>query len=337
MGAKTVVVTGAAGFIGSHLTDALLAKGHRVVGVDNLSHGLLSNLEEARQNPLFCFHKVDVCDLKSFRDLAKGADVVVHMAAFKIPRYGKAEETLLINAQGGQNALEVAADNSAKFVLASTSDVYGRNPSVPFSESSESVLGSSTVPRWGYAVSKLFDEHLAFAYADSRKIPVVVIRIFGSYGPRQALSWWGGPQSVFIDNILSDQAIPIHGDGMQTRSFTYVTDTVSGFVAAVERNDISREIFNVGNTQEITIVDLAKMIHRLCASDRPLNLQFTPYDEISKGRKYEDVRRRVPDVAKAAERFGFRARVDLEEGLKITIAWQKAIRAAERSLAGAKG
>src|SRR6476661_10398058 len=159
MSAKTILITGAAGFLGSHLTDALLGRGHRVIGVDNLSHGLLSNLQQASQNPWFSFHKLDVCVLDGFRKVAEGADVIVHMAAYKIPRYGKAEEALLINTKGSHNALEVAAEQEAKFILASTSDVYGKNPVTPFSEASDCVLGSSTVPRWGYAVSKLFDEH----------------------------------------------------------------------------------------------------------------------------------------------------------------------------------
>ena len=336
MKSRKVVVTGAAGFIGSHLTDALLARGHRVIGIDNLSHGLVSNLEGASRNPGFSFHNLDVCDLEAFRKISEGADVIAHLAAYKIPRYGKAEDTLLINAKGGQNALEVASAFGAKFILASTSDVYGKNPSIPFSETSDSVIGSSTVPRWGYAVSKLFDEHLALAYAESRKIPVTIIRIFGSYGPRQALSWWGGPQSVFIDQILNEETITIHGDGQQTRSFTYVADTVSGFVAAVEQDDVNREIFNIGNTKEISIVELARLIHRLMEAKNPLKMEFVPYDEISKGRKYEDVRRRIPDVSKAMQRLGFSAKTGLEEGLKITIAWQKAVRAGQRDLAVAE-
>jgi UDP-glucose 4-epimerase len=336
MTARTVLITGAAGFIGSNLTDALLARGHRVIGYDNLSHGLESNLKDARKNSNFVFYKGDVCDLNVFRQAARGVDVIAHLAAYKIPRYGNAEEMLLINSQGGHNALEAAAENRAKFILASTSDVYGKNPSIPFSETSDSVIGTSTVARWGYAVSKLFDEHLALAYADSRKVPVTIIRIFGSYGPRQALSWWGGPQSVFIDAIMRDQPISIHGDGLQTRSFTYVTDTVSGFVAAVEQDDVHGEIFNIGSTHEVSIVELAKLIHRLSGSDKPLKLQFTPYDAISKGRSYEDVRRRVPDVRKAEQRLGFRARIGLEEGLRLTIEWQTAARAAETDLATVK-
>lgn len=328
MSGKTVVITGAAGFLGSHLTDALLDRGHKVIAIDNLSHGLLSNLEKARKNPRCSFHQLDVCDLAAFRKAASGVDAVVHMAAYKIPRYGKAQETLLVNGKGGHNALEVAAEHGAKFVLASTSDVYGRNPSVPFSEESECVLGPSTVARWGYAVSKVFDEHLAYAYADSYKIPVTIIRIFGSYGPRHALSWWGGPQSVFIDCILNGEPVTIHGDGLQTRSFTYVSDTVAGFVAATEMDEASGETFNIGSSKEITILDLARTIHGLSGSVEPLDLKFVPYDDISKGRRYEDVRRRVPDTTKASQKLGFEAKVQLEEGLKITIDWQRGVRAA---------
>jgi UDP-glucose 4-epimerase len=336
MNARTVLITGAAGFLGSNLADALLARGHRVIAYDNLSHGLESNLDDARQNPRFALCKGDVCDLDALRRAAQGADVIAHLAAYKIPRYGKAEEMLLINTQGGQNALEVAAENRAKFILASTSDVYGKNPAIPFSETSDSVLGASTVARWGYAVSKLFDEHLALAYADSRNLPVTIIRIFGSYGPRQALSWWGGPQSVFIDAILQDEPVPIHGDGSQTRSFTYVSDTVLGFIAAIERDDANCEIFNIGSTEEISIIDLARLIHRLSGSTSPLKLLFTPYNELSKGRAYEDVSRRIPDVTKAERRLGFRAFVGLEDGLQRTIEWQKAVRTAQAALAALK-
>jgi UDP-glucose 4-epimerase len=219
--------------------------------------------------------------------------------------------------------LQLAVEQKAKFMLASTSDVYGKNPNIPFSEDDDLVLGSSTVARWAYASSKLFDEHLTFAFADAYKIPVSVVRIFGSYGPRQNLTWWGGPQSVFIESIFRGEAIPIHGDGMQTRSFTFVSDTVRGLAAVLE-NGPSGEIFNIGSTHEITIVDLAKTIHRLSGSGEPLKLNFIPYDEIA-GRKYEDVRRRVPDVGKANRILGFAAQVSLEDGLRRTIDWQRAV------------
>jgi len=325
---ERVLVTGAAGFLGSHLTDALLAKGYKVVAVDNLSHGSLENLQEASRHPNFEFHKEDVCDLQAMRHVSENVSLIAHLAAFKIPRYGKAIDTLLINSQGSHNILQLAAELKAKFVLASTSDVYGKNPTIPFSEESDLILGPSTIARWAYASSKLFDEHLAFAFADAYGIPVNVVRIFGSYGPRQNLTWWGGPQSVFIGSIFRGEIIPIHGDGLQTRSFTYVSDTVRGILAVMEHG-APGEVFNIGSTQEICIVDLAKLIHSIAGATDPLRMKFTPYNEISAGRKYEDVRRRVPDVSKASRLLGFKATVGLEEGLKTTIEWQRALHEAE--------
>jgi UDP-glucose 4-epimerase len=318
---KTVMITGVAGFLGSHLADVLLERGCHVIGIDNLSHGALQNMHLALSNRNFEFHQLDVCDLDAVRRASAGATAIAHLAAFKIPRYGKAIDTLLINSQGSHNMLQLAVERKAKFLLASTSDVYGKNPNLPFSEDDDSVLGSSTIARWAYASSKLFDEHLTFAFADAYGIPVSVVRIFGSYGPRQNLTWWGGPQSVFIEAILRGQSIPIHGDGLQTRSFTYVSDTVRG-IAAVLEDGPSGEIFNIGSTHEITIVDLAKMIHRLSGSDDRLELTFIPYNDIN-GCKYEDVRRRVPDVRKANRVLGFEARVSLEDGLRRTIEWQR--------------
>jgi UDP-glucose 4-epimerase len=331
---QTIVITGAAGFLGSHLSDVFLSRGYRVVGIDNLSHGSLANLVEARKSPDFEFHELDVCELDRFAKAAKGADYIAHLAAFKIPRYGKAIDTLLINSQGSHNALQIAVAEKAKFVLASTSDVYGKNPDIPFSEESSSIIGPSTVARWSYAVSKLYDEHLALSFADAYGMPVNIVRIFGSYGPRQNVTWWGGPQSVFIGAILKGEEIPIHGDGKQTRSFTYVSDTVGGIAAMIEKG-ASGEIFNIGSTEEVSIAELAKVIHRLSGTKSPLRLKFIPYDEIG-GRRYEDVRRRVPDVSKAGRLLGFSAKVGLEEGLKRTIEWQRALSETELSLAGAK-
>ncbi len=320
---KRVMITGVAGFLGSHLADLLLSRGYDVVGVDNLSQGSLNNLAEARQHARFAFHTIDVRDLEALRRAGEGIDAVAHLAAFKIPRYGNAIDTLLINSEGSRNVLQVAVENQARFLLASTSDVYGKNPAIPFSEESDSVLGSSKVARWSYAVSKLFDEHLALAYSDTYGIPVNIVRIFGSYGPRQNLTWWGGPQSVFISAILAGESIPIHGDGRQTRSFTYVSDTVAGLAAVLE-SPIHGEIFNIGATVEITIADLARLIHQLSGIEHPLRLDFIPYNEIS-GKRYEDVRRRVPDTTKAKTLLGFEARVALREGLERTIAWQRAL------------
>lgn len=318
----TVVVTGAAGFLGSHLVDRLAVAGARVIALDNLSMGSLRNLAHHRSNAAIRFCQRDVTDPAAFDDLGERVDCVVHLAAFKIPRYGGRLDTLRTNARGTEHVLEFARRAGSKCVLASTSDVYGRNPDPPFAEDDATVLGSSAVGRWSYAVSKLFDEHLGFAYQERFGIPVTILRFFGSYGPRHHLSWWGGPPSVFIDAVLRGQDIPIHGDGLQTRSFTYVSDTVEAIYAATVSGEADGEIFNVGSTREITILELARLIKRLAGIAGPLRLKFIPYDELNGGR-YEDVRRRVPDVSKCERVLGVKAIVGLEEGLVRTIAWQR--------------
>ena len=319
---RRVLITGAAGFLASHLSDTMLARGYEVIGIDDLSHGNLRNLEQAQRNERFSFCEVDVCDMAALRQCAGQVDMVLHLAAYKIPRYSTATNTLLVNSQGTLNALRLACEHSARFVVTSTSDVYGKNPSVPFAETDDSVFGPSTVRRWAYAASKLFDEHLVLAMAEDANISATILRIFGSYGPRQNLSWWGGPQSVFIDAVLRDEVIPIHGDGLQTRSFTFVQDTVRGIAAAAEATTASSEIVNIGSNEEITILDLASRIHRLCGKAGEPSIKFIPYDEIAQ-RRYEDVRRRIPDIEKAKRLLRFEARIPLEDGLKQTIGWQR--------------
>jgi UDP-glucose 4-epimerase len=319
---KKILVTGVAGFLGSHFLDKLLDHGHEVVGIDNLSMGKRGNIAHQLSNKAFRFLQRDITEPSALQDMDPDFDGVVHLAAFKIPRYGKAIDTLKINYKGTENILDFARRVGCKTVLASTSDVYGRNPHLPFSEESDLVIGSSKVARWSYAVSKLFDEHLAFAYQDSFGIPVTILRFFGSYGPRHHLTWWGGPQSVFIDAALNNKEIPIHGDGLQTRSFTFVSDTIEGIYAALINPEANGDIFNIGSIHEITILDLAKLIHRLCNTGSDLNLTLVPYESFTGG-KYEDVRRRVPDVSRCETILGVKAVVGLEEGLRRTIAWQR--------------
>ena len=319
-----VLVTGVAGFIGSNLLEKLLAAGCEVWGVDNLSMGKRENIAPHLGNAAFKFFQSDVTSPATFEKLDRDFDCVVHLAAFKIPRYGNAIDTLTINSKGTETALDFARQLKCKFLLASTSDVYGRNPQGPFREDSDSVFGSSRVPRWAYAVSKLFGEHLAFAYQERYGIPVTVVRIFGSYGPRQHLSWWGGPQSVFIDAVLKNDEIPIHGDALQTRSFTYVSDTVEGIYAAIAKAEANGEIFNIGSTHEISILELAKLIKRLSNTPGSANIKLVPYESFSDSR-YEDVRRRVPDVSRCERVLGVKAKVALEDGLALTIEWQRNI------------
>ena len=322
--AAPYLITGCAGFLGSNLVGRMLEAGYEVVGVDNLSMGLLDNLAEFRDDGRFRFVQADVTDPAALAGLGGPFEAVVHLAAFKIPRYGKAIDTLKINYRGTENALELARRLGCKLVLASTSDVYGRNPKLPFSEEgSDHVIGNSKSPRWAYAVSKLFDEHLALAYQDAYSFPVTILRFFGSYGPKQPLSWWGGPPPVFIDCVLNDKPIPIHGDGSQTRSFTYVTDTVEGIYQATLRASANGEIINIGSTQEITILELARRVKKASGTPGEFRVDFVPYASFT-GRKYEDVMRRVPDVALCERLLGVRAKVDIDDGLARTIEWQRA-------------
>ncbi len=323
MSKPTILVTGVAGFIGSNLLERLLLLGHRVVGIDNLSMGLMSNMEGALDNPDFTFVEADVTEKETFTRLPVDIDVAVHLAAYKIPRYGNAIDTLKINYYATENILDFCRERKTKCVLASTSDVYGKNPDVPFSETdSVSVIGSSKIPRWSYAVSKLFDEHLALAYQDAYDFPVTLMRFFGSYGPRQALSWWGGPPPVFIESVLLDQEIPIHGDGLQTRSFTYISDTVDGVYACIMRDEANGEIVNIGSDEEVTILELAQRIKKISETPGELKIKMVPYESFS-NKKYEDVRRRVPDTTFSEKLLGVKASVSLDEGLKRTIEWQR--------------
>ena len=317
-----IAVTGSAGFLGSHVVDRLLRLGHHVVGIDNLLYGSLRNFAHHRGDPRFRFVEADVRDMPAMVEACRGVDTLVHLAAHKIPRYGGALDTLLVNSDGTRNVLEIARDGGRKVVFASTSDVYGKSPRLPFAEDDDLVLGSSKVKRWAYATSKLFDEHLCFAYGEEYEIPVVALRFFGSYGPRHHLSWWGGPQSVFISAALRGEPLSIHGDGLQTRSFTYVSDTVDGIVRCTLSDAADGEVLNLGSDHEITILDLARTIYRLCDAPGEPNLEFVPYRAFT-GKKYEDVRRRVPDCAKADSLIGWRSKVDLEDGLSRTIAWQR--------------
>ena len=315
-----ILITGAAGFIGSNLAEGLLNRGHSVVGLDNLSQGFLLNLENFKDHPKFRFVEGDVRDDKLLKKTTKGCDVVIHLAAYKIPRYSDALDTLLINAMGTNTVLEAAAKNKVpKALIASTSDVYGKNPSVPFSEDSDLLIGRPEVKRWSYAISKMFEEQLVFGYHERYGMNAVALRFFGGYGPHQHLTWWGGPQSVFISAALDDEPITLHGDGMQTRSFTYISDHVAGIIACTEKESANNQVFNLGNTHEITIKDLGIKIWNLIRPNSEPKLNFIPYETFG---KYEDVPRRVPNIEKARSLLGFEPLVDLDAGLKITIPWQ---------------
>jgi len=316
-----VVVTGGAGFIGSHLTDTLLARGHEVVCVDDLSKGSLENIAHHSDNRWFRFAHMDIRNGSLLEEAGRGCAAVVHLAAAKIARYDSAFHSLGINLDGARAALELARVNNAKFVLGSTSDVYGKNPSLPFGENSDLVIGPSTSRRWSYAVSKLCDEHLAFAYEDEFGLPICILRFFGTYGARQYLDWWGGPQGVFLQAIAEGAPVEIHGDGKQSRCFIHVSDLVEGIARAIERDQTVGEIVNIGNDEEITIVELARLMHELSGTASELQLEFIPYTTFTAN--YEDVRRRVPDTTKMRALLELEPRVDLRRGISMLWDWYR--------------
>lgn len=314
-----ILITGVAGFIGSNVAHVLLDKGYEVVGVDNMSQGEKLNLEPLHKNPNFEMHYIDIRDEAELKKAAVGCKKMLHLAAYKIPRYTDALDTLLINSIGSENVLKVAIDQGAKVVAASTSDVYGKNPDVPFNENSNLVMGNPDIKRWAYAISKMFEEQMMFAYQERYGIPVVALRFFGGYGPNQNLTWWGGPQSVFISKALDNEEIEVHGDGSQTRSFTFISDHVDGIVRTIEMDAANNLVFNLGNTREISVLELAQLIWKMVRGDVSPKIKLIPYETFG---KYEDVMRRIPDITRARTLLGFEPRVDLEDGLRQTIAWQ---------------
>jgi nucleoside-diphosphate-sugar epimerase len=327
------LITGGAGFIGSHLTDVLLDRGWTVTSVDNLSKGTRDNISHVLDRDDFEFVEMDCRELDRMTELGEGADVVVNLAATKIPRYGSALDNLTVSLVANQTALEVAHRCKAKFVLASTSDVYGRNPNLPFREDGDLVIGPSTTPRWAYGVTKLCDEHLAFAYQDEYELPVTILRFFGSYGERQYLNWWGGPQGVFLENISKGEPIEVHGDGSQTRCFTHIDDITEATARAIERPEANGEIINIGSDYEISIKDLAILMHRLSGREGEPNIKFIPYESFS--RDYQDVLRRIPDLTKQRRILDFEPRISLEEGIRRLWAWHSQLDQREEALKSA--
>ncbi len=316
-----ILITGAAGFIGSNLAEHLLKRGHTVTGIDNLSYGFMRNIELAKQNGQFTFIVGDISNPFILKDIH--ADIIVHLASQKIPRYTNALRTLDENHLMLKNVVEKCKNDKSKIIFASTSDIYGKNPNIPFAESADLVMGPTTVKRWAYAVSKMYGEQYIIANKDEYGIKYTITRFFGSYGPHQNLTWWGGPQSVFIEKAFKNEAIEIHGDGTQTRTFTYVDDTVNALVACIENEKSDYEIFNTGGKEggEISIKDLASLIWKLVNGENSEpKLKFIPYSTFG---NYEDVMRRVPDISKLRSILNFQPEWSLEKGLKVTIEWQK--------------
>lgn len=316
--AKIVLITGVAGMIGSHLADKLLERRYRVIGVDNLKVGTIKNIEHNLKKKNFKFKKCDILDAGTLRQAAKGVNTIIHLAASKkIGQSGDAFKTLTVNADGTRNILEIAKKEKVKTVLASTSDVYGMSKDLPFRESGALVIGPATAKRWAYAASKIYAEQLAFAYHKEFGVPIVVLRYFGGFSHRASVSWSGGHIPLFINAVLNDKEIIIHGDGSQTRSMAYVDDLVNGTILAMENTKAIGEIFNIGNDEEMSVIDSARLIYRIAGTGKKLRLRFIPFRKIFGS--YEEIERRVPDLTKASRVLGYRPAVSLREGIEMTV------------------
>jgi UDP-glucose 4-epimerase len=314
-----VLVTGGAGYIGSHLVDALIKRGDEVLVVDNLSTGKIENIRHLLGHPAFHFINDTILNEPLLERFVASMDRIFHLAAAVGVRNILQDPLAAINTnvRGTEVVLGLAFKYWKRVVIASTSEIYGKASHVPFHEDDDRVLGSTGVARWSYSMSKAIDEHFAFAYA-AKGLSVSIVRYFNSYGPRLDERGYGSVVANFIRQALRGEPLTVHGDGKQTRCFTYIEDTVAGTLLAGEVKGAIGEAFNIGSTTETSILDLAKVIKRITRSKSPI--QFQTY-EAYYGEGFEDTRRRVPSGEKAKRLLGFTPKVNLEIGLKKTIAW----------------
>lgn len=311
------LVTGGAGFIGSHLCEALLERGHEVWALDDLSTGRLENLATFERHPRFRFLEGSVTDLSLISGLVAQCENVYHLAAAVGVRYVLENplRSLLTNIRGTEVVLEAAAEHGRKVMLFSSSEVYGKGVTVPFKEDDDRVLGPTNKLRWSYACGKTVDECLAQAYWQQRQLPVTIIRCFNTCGPRQT-----GAYGMVIPNMITralrDDPILVFGDGKQSRCFSAVSDVVRGALLLSESKDADGEVFNIGSAEEVTVLDLAERIRSMCESKS--QIEFVPYEQVY-GESFEDMRRRVPSLEKIKKFVGYQPAVSLDELLELTI------------------
>ena len=313
-----ILITGGAGFVGSHLAEAWLARGEEVTILDPVPDLKVRHL---RANSRFRAIRESVLNRDILEGLVAWADLVYHLAAVVgVEHYvGDPYQVLTVNINGTQEVLTAAFRHQKKVVFSSTSEIYGRNPAVPFDEDSDRVLGSTRIDRWCYATSKAAGEHLCFAFA-RMGLSVVVLRYFNVYGPRLDQMDRGRVVTIFMGQLLRGEPLTVIGDGTQTRTFTYVDDAVRATVEAGLRREAVGQAINVGSQEEVSVRDLAALMIRLSGSSS--RVIFVPQEAVY-DQGYEDIPRRVPSVRRMHELLGVRAEVSLDEGLRRTIEWFK--------------
>ncbi|HYT74228.1 MAG TPA: GDP-mannose 4,6-dehydratase [Vicinamibacterales bacterium] len=313
-----VLITGGAGFVGSHLAEALLARGDDVFVLDDLSTGSIENISHLKPNPKFHYTIDSVTNEPLLAEMLDRCDTVVHLAAaVGVKLIVEAPvRTIETNVHGTEVVLKHASKKKKLVLIASTSEVYGKSAAVPFTEDADLVLGPTSKHRWAYACSKMIDEFLALAYWKERRLPVIIVRLFNTVGPRQT-GQYGMVVPNFVRQALAGEPITVFGDGTQSRSFTYVGDVVKAVVALINEPRAIGQVFNIGNGKEISIGNLARRIKEMTGSSSPI--VTIPYDQAYEA-GFEDMPRRVPDISRIRALIGYEPQVELDEILSRVIA-----------------
>ena len=303
------LITGGAGFVGSHLAEALLNQNAFVTVIDDLSTGSITNIRHLKNRSGFSYVIDTVMDHSLLAELVDAADVIYHLAAAVGVRLivESPVRTIETNVSCTEAVLTLAAKKQKKILIASTSEVYGKSTAIPFREDGDLVIGNTTRGRWSYACSKTLDEFLGLAYWKEKKVPVVVFRLFNTVGPRQT-GRYGMVLPTFVQQALKNEPITVYGDGQQSRCFTWVGDAVRAIIDLSLHPQAVGQVFNIGSEQEVTIMDLAKMVRDVARSSSEITL--VPYDQAYE-EGFEDMGRRVPDLSKIRNLIGYKPTVDL--------------------------
>lgn len=317
-----VLVTGGAGFIGSHLCDELLARGNRVIAIDNLSTGSHENLEHLLERPDFEFVLGSILNADLVDDLASRSDTIYHLAAAVGVQLivEKPLESLATNIRGSEIVFEKAHKYGCSVLVTSTSEIYGKNTSDRLGEEDDRILGSPLKSRWSYSEAKAIDEILAYTYWKEKGLPTVIVRLFNTVGPRQTGSY-GMVIPRLVNQAIRNEPITVYGDGTQTRCFCFVGDIVSALIALLEHPDAHGRVFNLGGTHEISIEELAHKIVDL--ADSTSKIRYVSYEEAYE-EGFEDMERRVPDITRARDLIGFSPSIGLDEIIESVVAEQRA-------------